>query len=55
MREGVLLAEVGDFGADCSDDGFVAFGFDDLVDPVGDLSHLLFFEAAGGCCGGSES
>ena len=55
VGEGVLLAELGDFVADCFEGFFVAFGLDDLVDPVGDLFHFLFFEAAGGCSGGAES
>jgi len=55
VGEGVLLAELGDFLADCIEDFLVAFGFDDLVDPVGDLFHLGFFEASGGGGGGAES
>lgn len=55
VGEGVLLAEGGDLIADLCEGGFVAFGFDDLVDPVGDEFHLGFFESAGGGCGGSEA
>ena len=49
----MLLAELGDLVADCFEGLLVAFGFDDLVDPVGDLFHLWFFEATGGGGGGA--